>query len=140
MPLCRCLVANVALNLCSQKLLSSNSVLFTTAFRQSRKLSLGLHPVVGKTRLHVLFAFAFSVLRLCRRLSGMGISRSLYCFGVQPRSGLWVTRTVAWAMLMSVQYVYIASCSRIPVIRKNSYQSFSWESQAANRVSRSSCS
>jgi hypothetical protein len=57
---------------------------------------------------HVLFAFAFHVFRLLTSFEGTGISRSLYAFGIHPRSDLWLTRTVAWVKLMSDQYVYIA--------------------------------
>src|ERR1700724_3614908 len=75
------------------------------AFTQSRKSSLGLHPPVGNTRLHVLLDFAFHALRLFASFAGIGISRSLYAFGVHPLSGLWLTRTVEAARLTSAQYV-----------------------------------
>jgi hypothetical protein len=52
-------VANVARNLCSQKSSRSSFARSATAFRQSRKSSLGLHPPVGNTRLQVLSDFAF---------------------------------------------------------------------------------
>src|SRR6266699_4453895 len=103
----RCVVANELLNLCSQQLSGFKPARFATAFRQSRKSSFGLHPAVGKTRLHVLSAFAFHAFRLATRFAGIGISRSLYAFGVHPRSGLWLTRTVARLRLMSDQYVCI---------------------------------
>jgi hypothetical protein len=106
----------------------------------SRKLSFGLHPEVGNNRLQFLFAFAFHAFRFFTSLVGIGISRSLYAFGVHPLSGLWVTRTIDPARLMSRHSVYITSCSRSPVIRKNSYQSRSSASQTANSLSSSSCS
>src|ERR1019366_6241969 len=133
-------VANVALNLCNQKFSLSIFARSATAFRPSRKSSFGLQPAVGKTRLQVLSDFAFQALRLFTSLVGMGISRSLYAFGVQPRSGLWVTRTVDAVRFTSDQYVYMTSCSRIPVISKNSYQSRSSASHFAKRLSSSSCS
>src|ERR1700722_3670271 len=133
-------VAKVARNLCSQKFSGSSSARWATAFRLSRKLSFGLHPDVGNNRLQFLFALAFHAFRFFTSLVGIGISRSLYAFGVHPLSGLWLTRTVACATLMSDQYVYMTSCSRMPVIRKNSYHKRSSASQAANRVSTSSSS
>src|SRR5208282_3875383 len=133
-------VANVARNLCSQKLSGSSFARSATALRSSRKFSFGLHPAVGNTRLQSLLAFAFHVFRLFTSFAGIGISRSLYAFGVQPLSGLWVTLTVLAAKLTSDQYVYMTSCSRSPVIRKNSYQSRSSESHFANSLSRSACS
>ena len=87
-------VAKVARNLCSQKFSGSSFARSATAFRLSRKLSFGLHSEVGNTRLQLLFAFAFHALRLFTSLGGIGISRSLYAFGVLPLSGLWVTRTI----------------------------------------------
>src|SRR2546426_5966696 len=107
----RCVVANVLRNLCSQQLSGFKPARFATLFRQSRKSSFGLHPAVGNTRPHVLSAFAFHAFRLFASFAGIGISRSLYAFGVHPRSGLWLTQTVAWASLTSDQYVYITSCS-----------------------------
>src|SRR5271163_4251777 len=133
-------VANVARNLCSQKFSLSNFARSATAFRPSRKSSLGLQPAVGKTRLQVLSDFAFHALRLFTSFAGMGISRSLYAFGVHPLSGLWLTRTVDAARLTSDQYVYMTSCSRIPVIRKNSYQSRSSALQTLKSLSSSACS
>ena len=65
-----------------------------TAFRSSRKFIFTLQPEVGKTKLQVLSDFAFRAFRLVDQLCRIGISRSLYAFGVQPRSGLWLTRTV----------------------------------------------
>src|ERR1700686_456746 len=118
-PAQRHFVANVALNLCNQKLSGSSRVRLTTAFRQSRKSSLGLHPAVGNTKGHVFADFAFHAFRLFASLEGIGISRSLYPFGVHPASGLWLTRTVDAAKFTSVQYVNITSCSRSPVIKKN---------------------
>src|ERR1019366_1400889 len=115
-PAHRHFVANVARNLCSQKLSGSGRVRLTTAFRQSRKSSLGLHPTVGKTRSQPSGDFAFHAFKLFTSFVGMGISRSLYAFGVHPLSGLWLTRTVDAAKLTSDQYVYITSCSRSPVI------------------------
>src|SRR5438552_10134797 len=108
------------------------------AFRQSRKSSLGLHPPVGKTSPHVLSDFAFHAFRLFTSFAGMGISRSLYAFGVHPRSGLWLTRTVFDAMFRSVQYVCITSCSRIPVMRKNSNHRRSSASHALKNLFSSS--
>jgi hypothetical protein len=55
---------------------------------------LELQPAVGKTRLQVLSDFAFHAFKLFTSFVGIGISRSLYAFGVQPLSGLWLTRTV----------------------------------------------
>src|SRR5271170_2379353 len=78
-------------NLCSQKFSLSSFARSATAFRPSRKSSFGLHPDVGKTRLQVLSDFAFHSLRLFTSFVGIGISRSLYAFGVQPLSGLWLT-------------------------------------------------
>src|ERR1700732_2447012 len=111
-------VANDARNLCSQKLSGSSLARFATALRQSRKSSLGLHPAVGNTRAQPLDAFDFHAFKLFASFVGMGISRSLYAFGVHPLSGLWLTRTVDAAKLTSVQYVNITSCSRSPVIKK----------------------
>src|SRR5262252_7955622 len=133
-------VANVERNLCSQKSSLFNSARSAHAFRQSRKSSFGLHPLVGNTRPHVLSALAFHVFSFFASFAGIGISRSLYAFGVQFRSGLWLTRTVPAAKVTSDQYVYITSCSLIPVIRKNSYQSRSCSLQALNSLSSSSCS
>src|SRR5580698_797839 len=133
-------VANVARNLWSQKFSGSSFARSATAFRLSRKLSFGLHPEVGNSRLHFLFALAFHAFRFFTSLVGIGISRSLYAFGVQPQSGLWVTRTIDPTRLMSRHSVYITSCSRSPVIRKNSYQSRSSVLHAAKSLSSSSCS
>src|SRR5205807_7884404 len=69
-------VANVARNLCSQKLSFLSLARSATTFRSSRKFSLGLKPAVGKTRLQVLSAFAFHSFRLLTRFAGIGISRS----------------------------------------------------------------
>jgi len=91
---------------------SSSFARSATALRQSRKLSFGLQPAVGNTRLQVLSDFAFH-LQTIDQLRRNGISRSLYAFGVHPLSGLWLTRTVAWARLMSDQLVYMTSCSLI---------------------------
>src|SRR5216684_8364214 len=90
-------VANVARNLCSQKFSVWRFARSATAFRSSRKSSFGLHPAVGNTRPHVLLDFALCAFRLVTSFAGMGISRSLYAFGVHPLSGLWLTRTVAAA-------------------------------------------
>src|SRR5439155_23710829 len=87
-------VANVARNLCSRKFSGLSCARSAKAFRASRKSSLGLHPAVGKTSPHVLSDFAFHAFRLFMSFAGMGISRSLYAFGVHPRSGLLLTRTV----------------------------------------------
>ena len=87
-------MANVALNLCSQKSSGFSSARSVTALRSSRKFIFTLHPEVGKTKLQVLADFAFRAFRLATNFVGIGISRSLYAFGVQPRSGLWLTRTV----------------------------------------------
>lgn len=73
------------------------------AFRQSRKSSFGLHPAVGNTKPQVLSAFAFHAFNFFTSFPGMGISRSLYAFGVHPRSGLWLTRTVLAAKCTSDQ-------------------------------------
>jgi hypothetical protein len=66
----------------------------------------------------LLFHFAFHAFRLFASFDGIGISRFLYALGVQPLSGLWLTRTVYATRWRSDQYVYITSCSRIPVIKK----------------------
>src|ERR1700732_5257023 len=63
-PAQRHFVANVARNLCNQKLSGSSLVRLTAAFRQSRKSSLGLHPAVGNTRAQPLDAFAFHAFKL----------------------------------------------------------------------------
>src|ERR1039458_4810558 len=94
-------VANVALNLWSQKSSGFCSARSATAFRSSRKFIFTLHAAVGKTKLHVLSDFAFSTLRLVTSFAGIGISLSLYAFGVQPRSSLWLTRTVEALKLIS---------------------------------------
>src|SRR6185437_2711104 len=94
-PAQRHFVANVARNLCSQKSSSFRSARFATVLRQSRKSNLGLHPLVGKTKLHDLSACFFHSFNRVIRVVGTGISRSLYAFGVQPLSGLWLTRTDA---------------------------------------------
>jgi hypothetical protein len=47
-----------------------------------------LHPEVGNTKSHVFSAFAFHAFRLVANVAGLGLSRSLYAFGVQLRSGL----------------------------------------------------
>src|ERR1700694_1920731 len=133
-------VANDARNLCSQKLSGSSLARFATALRQSRKSSLGLHPAVGNTRAQPLDAFDFHAFKLFASFVGMGISRSLYAFGVHPLSGLWLTCTVDAAKLTSVQYVNITTCSRSPVIKKNSYQSLSSAPQAAKSLSSSAAS
>src|ERR1039458_2527049 len=96
-------VANVARNLWSRKLSSSSFARSATALRQSRKSSFGLHPAVGNTKLHDLSALAFHAFSFFTSFSGIGISRSLYAFGVHPRSCLWLTRTVAWATFTSDQ-------------------------------------
>src|SRR5690348_15431709 len=79
-------VANVALNLCSQKLSLSSSARSATAFRSSRKFIFTLQPEVGKTKVHLLSDFTFSAFKLATNFAGIGISRSLYALGVQPRS------------------------------------------------------
>src|SRR5580658_2685314 len=112
-------VAKVARNLWSQKFSGSSSARSATAFRLSRKLSFGLHPDVGNNRLHFLLALAFHAFRFFTSLVGIGISRSLHAFGVHPLSGLWVTRTIDPTRLTSRHSVYITSCSRSPVIKKN---------------------
>src|ERR1700675_4592032 len=139
-PAHRHFVANVARNLCNQKSSGSSRVRLTTVFKQSRKSSLGLHPAVGNTKGHAFADFAFQARKLLVSFAGIGISRSLYAFGVHPLSGLWLTRTVAWAKLTSDPYVYMTSCSLMPVIRRNSYQSPSSASQTAKSLSSSSCS
>src|SRR6266571_314412 len=96
-------VANVALNLCNQKSSRFSSARSATALRSSRKFIFTLQPEVGKTKLQVLSDFAFSAFRLIANFAGIGISRSLYAFGVQPRSSLWLTRTVEALKLMSDQ-------------------------------------
>src|SRR5579864_7459682 len=96
-------VANVARNLCSQKLSLLSLARSATTLRSSKKFNLGLQPAVGKTKLHVLSDFAFHAFRLVTSFAGIGISRSLYAFGVQPRSGLWLTRTVDALKLTSDQ-------------------------------------
>ena len=115
-------VANVARNLCSQKLSSSSFARSATAFRQSRKSSFGLQPAVGNTKrrscpLSPSTPSDFSP-------ASQESESHVLCMpsASSPRSGLWLTRTVAWLRLISDQYVYMTSCSRIPVIRKNSYQ------------------
>src|SRR5580765_2675984 len=133
-------VANVERNLWSQKSSLFSFARSAHAFRQSRKPSFGLHPLVGNTRPHVLSAFALHTFKLFMSLAGIGISRSLYAFGVQFLSGLWLTRTVEAAKFTSDQYVYITSCSRIPVIKKNSYHSRSSSVHALKSVSSSPCS
>src|SRR5207302_7876468 len=70
-------VANVARNLCSQKLSLLSLARSATTLRSSRKFSLGLQPDVGNTRSHALLAFVFHALRLSTRFDGIGISRSL---------------------------------------------------------------
>jgi hypothetical protein len=87
-------VANVALNLCSQKLSGSSFARSATALTQSRKSSFGLQPAVGKSRLQPWSDFAFHAFKGLTSFFGMGISRSLYALGVQFQSGLWLTRTV----------------------------------------------
>src|SRR5215468_10509987 len=69
-------VANVERNLCSQKSSLFNSARSAHAFRQSRKSSFGLHPLVGNTRPHVLSALAFHVFSFFASFAGIGISRS----------------------------------------------------------------
>src|SRR5215472_2296977 len=133
-------VAKVERNLCSQQSSLSSLARSAHAFRQSKKSSFGLQPAVGNTKPHVLSAVAFHAFSFFTNFSGIGISRSLYAFGVQFRSALWLTRTVLAAKFTSDQYVCITSCSRIPVIRKNSYQSCSSGSQALKSLSSSSCS
>src|ERR1700730_7801975 len=87
-------VANVARNLCNQRFSLSKFARSATALRSSRKFNFGLHPEVGNTRLQFLSAFNFQAFRLLTSVAGMGISRSLYAFGVHPLSSLWLTRTV----------------------------------------------
>src|ERR1700688_3053967 len=118
-PAHRHFVANVARNLCNQKLSGSSFARSAIALRQSRKSSLDLHPAVGNTRAQPFDAFTFHAFKLFASFAGIGISRSLYPFGVHPLSGLWLTRTVDAAKFTSDQYVYMTSCSRSPVIRKN---------------------
>src|SRR6516162_9804885 len=82
----RCRVANVALNLCNQKSPESKPARFATALQQSSRSSFGLHPAVGNSRLHVRVSdFAFHSFNAATNLSGIGISRSLYAFGVLLR-------------------------------------------------------
>src|SRR5215472_2266689 len=81
-------VANVERNLCSQKLSLLSLARSAHAFRQSKKSSFGLQPAVGNTKPQVLSAFAFHAFSFFTNLSGIGISRSLYAFGVHPRSSL----------------------------------------------------
>src|SRR5207248_4994755 len=109
------------------------------ALQQSRKSNFGLHPAVGNTS-GQSFDFAFKLLRECISFAGTGISRSLYALGVQLRSGLCETFTTASANLMSFQYTYMASCSRNPVIKKNSNHSFSCASHAPKNFSKSAFS
>src|SRR5215469_2164290 len=80
-------VANVERNLCSQKFCLSSFARCAHAFRQSRKSSFGLQPEVGNTSLHVLSDFASHAFNFLTSFAGIGISRSLYAFGVQFRSG-----------------------------------------------------
>jgi hypothetical protein len=96
-------VANVALNLCSQKSSAFSSARWAAAFRSSRKFIFTLQPEVGNTKLHVLLDLAFRAFRLVTNFAGIGISRSLYAFGVHPQSDLWLTRTVQALKLMSDQ-------------------------------------
>ena len=69
-------VANVALNLCSQKFRGLSLTRSATAFRVSRKSSFGLHPAVGKTSPQLVSALAFAVFNFLTSLAGMGTSRS----------------------------------------------------------------
>ncbi len=73
----------------AQKLSLSIPTRSATAFRQSKKSSLGLHPAVGNSRVQLRSDFFFHVFRALTSFVGMGISHSLYAFGVQPYSGLW---------------------------------------------------
>src|SRR5580765_7794803 len=76
-------VANVERNLCSQKLSLSSFARSAHAFRQSKKSSLGLQPEVGNTRPQFLSALIFHAFSFFTSFVGIGISRSLYAFGVQ---------------------------------------------------------
>src|SRR5215469_17023454 len=96
-------VAKVERNLCSQKSSLSSSAASAHAFKQSRKSSFGLQPDVGNSRLQFLSDFAFRAFNFFTSFAGIGISRSLYAFGVQFRSGLWLTRTVDAAKFRSDQ-------------------------------------
>src|SRR5437870_3052724 len=69
-PAQRCHVANVDLNLCSQKSLGFNFARSATALRSSRKFILGLQPAVGNTSPQVLSDFAFHAFNRRTSLSG----------------------------------------------------------------------
>ena len=76
-------------------------------------------------------AWPFPSFRLASSDSGIGISRSLYAFGVQLRSGLCVTLTVQLRKVDIRPVEYMTSCSRMPVIKKNSNHRRSSGSQAS---------
>ena len=58
---------------------------FSAGLQTIQKILLRLHPEVGNTSGQFLSAFAFQAFRFFTSFAGIGISRSLYAFGVQPR-------------------------------------------------------
>src|SRR5579863_199632 len=89
-PARSCIVQNVALNLCRNQCSHTFNLplhpaqwpqfslaRLATAFRQSRKSSLGLHPAVGNTSPHVFSACTFQALSFSIKSAGIGISLSL---------------------------------------------------------------
>src|ERR1035437_8305853 len=83
------------------------------ASRQSRKSSFDLHPAVGTTRLQSLADFAFHAFRLFASFAGIGISRSLYPFGVHLLSGLWLTRTVDAARIAMCIWGWLGPAAKL---------------------------
>ena len=122
-PLPQATVANVDRNLCNQKSSFVELCAFGTRLKAIEEIQFRIAAGSRNTRSRFLSDFAFHSLSFFASFAGMRISHSLYAFGVHPRSGLWLPRAAAAAKFTSDQYVYITSCSRIPVIRKNSYQS-----------------
>jgi len=113
-------VANVDRTLCSQKLSVLSSARSAQAFRPSKKSSFGVAAGSWEHKTACLVRLRLPRFQLLRQLRRNRNPRSLYAFGVQFQSGLWLTRTVDAAKFTLDRYVYITSCSLIPVIRKNS--------------------
>src|SRR5438552_5719352 len=106
----RCIVQNVARNLCNQKCFGSSAARLATFLQMSRKSNLGLQPPVGNKRGQPGCACFFHSRNESISSCGTGTLRSRYAFGVQLYSGLW--RIVITFFFKSTlrQVQYITSC------------------------------
>ncbi len=140
-PFHKCRVANVALNLWSQKLSSSRFGTLRDGLQIIQKIHLYVAPRGRKHERACLIRFRLPRLQTLDQLCRDGNLALFICLW-RPSSIPFVADPNCRMREVHIgdQYVCMTSCSRIPVIRKNSYQSLSSSSQAAKSVSSSSSS